>query len=674
MSSHSLLFEIGVEELPASFLEGALAALPGLATDMLNEARLEHKDIKAYGTPRLLALLIDDVAQKQRDLDEEVQGPPSRIAFDDNGKLSKAGQKFAEKLGVSAEQLGTIDTEKGSYVVAKRKERGKDAKVVLSELLPRLASRIPFPKTMRWGQGDIAFGRPIHWLVALLDEQVLDFNFAKTSTGRKSRGHRFLYPKEIEVKEAAAYLETLRTAKVIADTEERRALIEQQLKEAAKTLGEELLYDPTLIGECADLVEQPQVVVGSFEEVFLGLPEEVIIAVMRGHQRYFALRNPKTKKLSQHFLTVANTAEDKESVSKGNGRVIRARLQDAFFFVNEDQKHNLKERSAQLDGVVFQSKLGSLGEKARRLRALSVELLKQNSKDLTNEREMSELCASAASLCKADLLSLMVGEFPELQGIMGRHYALKEGYDPKVAKAIQDHYLPKGAKDSVPDDVLSAAIAYADRLDTLVGCFGIGITPSGSADPFALRRAALGVIRMAFDGPMDLHLADALRTSYELYADGALKDSGICLNSVHNFFCSRLRSLFAEKYPGDLIEACLSAWDGGSLRDVKARMQALAEFRTMPEFESLAVAFKRAANITKDIKAGKVNVELLQDGAERELYEVLNKFLPRMQSALEKRNYAEALSMAASELRKPIDRFFEEVLSWSMMWPSRKTD
>ena len=546
-----------------------------------------------------------------------------------------------------------VTTDKGVYVAVTREERGRAATEVLPAVLEQLCTRIPFQKSMRWGSGDLAFGRPIHWLVALHGEETVSFELAGIRSGRETRGHRFLAPGSFELRDAGSYVDQLREAHVLVDPAERRRVMEEQLEAAAKQLGGELVPDPFLVGECTSLVEEPHTVPGSFDESFLDLPEGVVVSVMRDHQRYFAVRRPGGGLLPR-YLNVVNTAEDPDTIARGNDRVLRARLADARFFVDEDRKRPLADRVQSLDAVVFQAKLGSIGDKVRRLEKLVGSLL---------EGEEAKLATRAATLCKTDLVTLIVGEFPELQGDMGRFYALEQGEPERVADAIRDHYRPAGASDEVPTDDVGAALAVADRADTLVGCFGIGLTPTGSADPFALRRATLGVVRAALEGPRDVDVAGLVREAHRLYVEQEVKlrDAAEVSAQLDEFFRGRLEAFYAERFPSDLVRACLGAWDGGSIRDFDARVRAISRFRELPEYEALAVAFKRAFNIAKDAPEGEADQALLEDGAERTLAEAFGVLRPEVEAAVDRGAYEEALSAIARDLRQPIDRFFDEV-------------
>jgi glycyl-tRNA synthetase beta chain len=656
--TQNFLLEIGAEELPASYVAKALEAMPELASKMLATLRVKHGTMRAFGTPRRLALIIEDLATSQEDLSELVQGPSKSVAFAADGTLTKAGESFVAKLGKTAADVQTVTTPKGEYIAVQREEKGRPASELLPSLIPQLCAAIPFQKSMRWGAGDVAFGRPIQWIIALHGNGVIDTSFAGIASGRTTLGHRFLHPGAIEIGDASKYIDALRAAHVLVDPAERRATMHERLLAAAKEAGGELIDDAFLMDECLSLVEEPHVVIGGFEEAFLALPDEVIVAVMRGHQRYFAIRNPKSAegRLLPAYLTVVNTANDPTTIRRGNDRVLRARLADARFFVEEDRKRTLGTYAEKLTSVVFQAKLGTIAEKVARVGEVAARLANANETAIDPQK-----ARQAASLAKADLVSYIVGEFPELQGLMGRYYALEQGVAPDVANAIRDHYLPKGASDVVPNDPLSAVLAVADRADTLVGCFGIGLQPSGSADPFALRRATLGIVRIGLEGPIDVDLNATFALAFDGLTGKPVGDRAAVLAKLDEFARTRLRVFFAERISPDAADACLAAWDGGSVRDLEARVRALQAFRALPEFDALATAFKRAANIAKDAPAGEVDAATLTDDAEKVLAE---KFFALRETLVQKtsqRDYEGALMTIARELRGPIDAFFENV-------------
>ncbi|MCA9603095.1 MAG: glycine--tRNA ligase subunit beta, partial [Myxococcales bacterium] len=451
--------------------------------------------------------------------------------------------------------------------------------------------------------------------------------------------------------DASAYVARLGDAKVLVDPAARRARMIEALEAEAKRIGGKVVPDEFLVDECMALVELPHAIAGAFNPEFLNLPESVVIAVMRNHQRYFAVRNAAGA-LMPAYLNVVNTANAPQVIAQGNDRVLRARLKDAQFFVGEDRKVRLEDRVPNLDRVVYQAKLGTVGARVRRLAALVQAL---------GAGEEAKLAAEAATLAKADLVSYIVGEFPELQGEMGRFYALEQGVAPRVADAIRDHYLPKGAGDAVPTDAVGALVAVADRADALVGCFGIGLVPTGSADPFALRRAAIGLARIALEGPLDVDVKQTFGAAYDQFDGVALRPKDDVLAQLDEFVRARLRAFYGEAFPGDLVEACLGAWDGASLRDLDARIRAVAKFREMPAYASLSVAFKRAFNIAKDAPVGEADPKLFADDAEKMLGERFAGVRSVIETAVAAGDYESALVAVANELREPIDKFFETV-------------
>lgn len=647
--SATFLIEIGVEELPASFVDSALGAMPGLLGDALTAARIEHRPPRALGTPRRLALLTEGLAERQADLSETIVGPPKAAAFEVDGTPKKAAIGFAKKLGIPVEALTVEETDKGPYLAGRREERGRTSAEVLPEIVARTFSKIPFPKSMRWGLGEVSFGRPVHWVVCLLGDAIVGVELAGVTSGRTSRGHRFLSPAPIDLPSADGYVDALREAHVLVDPAERTRVMVERLDAAAASGGGVKVDDPFLVAENAGMVEEPHVICGSFDAAFLELPDEVTVGVMRGHQRYFALRD-QAGKLLPRYLAVVNTSRAPEVVTKGNDRVLRARLADGRFFVEEDLSRGLEDMVPALDQVVYQAKLGSVGERALRLQHVV--------RALGDEGPAIE----AARLCKADLVSLIVGEFPELQGRMGRYYAERAGVDALVAGAIEEHYLPRHANDVMPSTIHAARLAVAERADALVGCFGIGLIPTGSNDPFALRRATLGMIHIALRGPMDVDVRATLAAARDAYVEQgkALGDQDALLETLLSFFRGRLESgLLAEGHAHDGVEAGLGAWRGDSIRDARARVELATEVAT-PEWATFREAFKRAYNIAKDAPEGAVDAKRLTENAERMLAERWTSIASRVEVLTEARAYRDVLPLVA-DLRDPIHRFFEEV-------------
>jgi glycyl-tRNA synthetase beta chain len=640
--TRDLLLEIGCEELPASFVDAALRALPDLAKKRLSDLRLAHGEMQALGTPRRLALVIKGLAERQPDLEEEVTGPPVKAAFKD-GAPTKAAEAFAAKLGCGVADLRRVETPKGEYLVGTRREAGGAALALLPDALVAVASAIPFRKSMRWGAGEFAFGRPIHWMVALFGDRVIDLELAGIKSGNASFGHRFLASGRVEITSAGAYVDVMRKAHVLVDPEERARVMRERLLEAAASAGGTLIEDEFLIRENLSLVEEPHVIVGGYGDEFLELPERVILEVAKGHQRYFGVRGPDGRLLPK-YLSVVNTAENPDNIRRGNDRVMRARLSDARFFYREDLKVPLAERRQKLAGIVFQKKLGTVLGKAERIERLARELglLLQ----LPEATIMA--AASGAHLAKCDLVSLMVGEFPELEGEMGRAYALAQGVSPDVASVIREHYQPKGAQEATPKTDAGALVSIADRLDTLVGCFAIGLSPTGATDPYGLRRACLGVLRTVLDRGFDLRVSDAFRAAYDGYGNVKL-DLGPAelTDKLGDFFNERLRGLLADKLPNDVVAAALGVAADRPI-DVRARALAVAQLDA-PTRASVGEVFKRATNIASGAPIGEPTPPRATDHAsEIKLYEGYIGLRERLAAQRRESDYGAALREVAA--------------------------
>jgi glycyl-tRNA synthetase beta chain len=655
-----LVFEVGTEEIPAGFLARALPELEAQATRRLAEARLDHAGISAVGTPRRLALLIRQLADRQPDLSERVVGPPASVAFGPDGMPTKAAIGFARKNGVDVETLERAEVEgkKGEYAVCTRHEEGRPAAAVLSELLTRLLAELPWPKSMRWGHREESFVRPVHWIVALLGPEVVPVEFAGIRSGAHTRGHRFLGSGELAVEGGpTGYVEALRRAHVIVDPITRRDMIAAELSRIEREVGARVRPDEALLDEVSCLVEYPLAGCGEFDPAFLEVPEEVIVSAMRAHQRYFAMEDAEGV-LVNRFVTIAGTiTRDVAVVRAGNERVLAARLADARFFFREDRKHDPDELARRLEKVVFQTRLGTIGAKVERVAAGALRLADA----LGPEAVDAEVVARAAALSKADLVSAMVGEFPDLQGIMGSHYARLAGEPSEVCDAIEQHYLPRGAGDRLPSASAGAVVAIADRVDTLVGGFAAGLAPSGSADPYGLRRAALAVLAILADRgwavPLSALVAEA---AHKLEAQLPVTEAHRA--QVLEFFATRLRGMLIERgLPADCVDAALTA-GADDVPDALARAEAVSRLRTRPDFEPLATAFKRVANILKgEAPDGEPDPARFVEAEERDLWSSFQEVAARVERRLGDRDYHGALSVLA-DLKIPVDRFFDKVL------------
>lgn len=649
-----LFLEIGTEEIPAGFLPKAMADLELLIRKELEQARLEFGEVTTLATPRRLALAVTGLPAVQPDAESTALGPARNIAFDAASNPTKAAEGFARGQGVPVSALTLVSTDKGDYVAAVKKESGRPTPDLLAELLPRLISAIPFRKSMRWADLDVRFARPIHWIVALFDGVVVPCSFGDVQSGNVSRGHRFMANVTFPVRDFAHYREECERHFVIPDPERRKEIIRREIHRVAKAAGGHLLPDEELLDEVTFLVEYPSVVKGGFSTVFLDVPKEVLITSMRSHQRYFSIVD-EAGRLMPGFITINNTlTDDPDVVVKGNERVLRARLSDARFFFEEDRKVRLEERVEALKSVVYQQKLGTSYEKMERFKALAVGLAGRLNP------AVSEKVGRAAFLCKADLVTGMVGEFPEVQGIMGREYALFQGEDAEVAAAIAEHYLPTQAGGELPASDIGAFVSIADKLDTICGCFGVGLVPTGSADPYALRRSALGIINIILDREYRISLSALVDDALALLAPKLTRPSGEVRVDVLEFFRGRFVNLMADRSSADVVEAVLAV-GMDDIVDCAAKIAALAEFKGRPDFEPLAVAFKRVCNIVKEPVAASVDPAHFQDEAERDLFAAFGNVSRTVAERVEDRDYLAALSEIAT-LRASVDQFFERVM------------
>lgn len=652
----TLYLEIGSEEIPAGYIQPALEAMSMEMARFLDEKRIVHGEPFTSGTPRRLALLVPGVAVEQEACTVEVFGPPKQVAFDESGRPTRAAEGFARGQGVNVEDIRVKETPKGEYLCIVRQEAGLPTRELLEKMLPDFVAHIPFPKSQRWAGLSVTFARPINYIAALLGKDVLNFQYGDVQSGNQSFGHRFMSPEWLTVADFETHVEALRKHRVVLKIEERRRTIREGIEKAAQSVGGRILEDEELLDEVTQLVEYPQPLVGEFEEKYLELPPELLITVIKKHQRYFAITDDKGN-LLRYFVTVANTVpRDFGLVAAGNARVVRARLEDARFYYLEDQKVRLENRTEQLKGVVFHSKLGTSWQKMERFTALARWLCDR----LAPERRDALL--RAAFLCKADLVTGMVGEFPELQGIMGRAYARLQGEPEAVARAVFEHYLPNRAGGPIPQGMEGAILSIADKMDTIVGCFGVGLIPTGTADPFALRRQTLGIIRIILEKPFRVSLSSLVDQALPLLGAQITEPAQAVKNGVLDFFRGRLHHLLVsrDEATADLVDASLAAGID-DLVDAVARTRALAAFKNRPDFETLASAFKRVANIIKEPETTAVNPELLQGAAEQTLFMVLRDTEGIVGGCLAQADHAGALE-AMVRLRPHIDAFFDSVL------------
>jgi len=655
-----LLLEIGTEEIPAAFLPKALKDLEEIARRELAENRIPHGHVRTMGTPRRLFLAVDDVAEQQEDQLIEKLGPAVRVAFDAQGNPSRAALGFAAGQGVDVTQLERATTEKGEYVCARKKILGETTEGLLPAILTKVIVEIPFRKSMRWSDLEIRFARPIHWILALYGGRVLPLTIGNIASGNESRGHRFMSPESFPVSDLSDYLSKIRSHFVIVDPAERRTIIREETQKAAAAVGGRALPSEELLETVTFLTEYPTVVCGTFDREYLKLPQEVLITTMISHQKYFPVVD-ENGALLPHFLTINNTlARDPSVVQRGNERVIRARLSDARFFFEEDRKIPLEQRVEGLRKVVFHTLLGTSHEKVMRFRKLAGWIAGriETSADRT---EFSAHVDEAALLAKADLDTQMVGEFAELQGIMGREYALLEGRDPVVARAIYEHYLPTGAGGGLPESDEGAVVSLADKTDTICGFFGVGLIPTGTADPYALRRQALGIINIILSRRYGLDLNELIDESLSILGPLLKRPAVETKTAVLEFFRGRFENqLISQGHPYDVVDAVL-ATGVQNLVTAEDKIRAMEAFKSHPDFQPLAIAFKRVVNIIRGFDKGAVDPGLFTGDEERNLHDAFLKIRETVFDRISRGDYAGGLTELAL-MRKPVDAFFETVL------------
>ncbi len=646
-----LLFEIGAEEIPAGFMPNILGQLKQLAETKLNDAHLPFESIETYGTPRRLALIVKGLADASAEISERHKGPSASIAYDADGNATKAAIGFARGKGLDVADLVIED----GYIYAETKTAGVPAKDIVSEMLPQLITGLNFPKSMHWGDLDAKFVRPVRWLVALLDEEVIPVEFATVKSGNVTRGHRFLGADEITIKNAASYVDTLKENFVMVDQDARRELISKQLHDMAASKNASIVWDDDLLEEINYLVEWPTALCGGFEESYLALPDAAIITPMKDHQRYFPLVGQDGKLLPM-FLTVRNGSDHSiEVVQAGNERVLRARLDDAKFFFNEDRKKPLIDRQDGLTKIVFQEGLGNLADKTERL----LKLGRVFGEECGLHEDAAVVLERATELAKTDLTTGMVTEFTELQGVMGKEYALLDGESPEVAEAIFEQYLPRFAGDVLPQTEAGKVLSIIDKVDNIVATFSRGLIPTGSQDPYALRRQTIGILNILLGSEWNISLRPIFKASMELLNVAADKQEEL-LNQVEEFFTLRLKNIFLDReVPHHVIDLLLSN-NELSVADAEGLVNALLANR-IDENVELVQAYTRMYNLAKDVEYTGVNSDLLKEDAEKALFEAASKASEASLAAWEAGDYAAVVAVPAT-LVPTINQFFEDVM------------
>lgn len=659
MSKRDFLVEIGTEELPPASLFTLAAAFAEGVTKGLDTAGINHGDVKWFATPRRLAVFAADVADQQPDQVIKRQGPSIANAFGADGQPTKAALGFAASCGVSIEQLQQVDGPKGKVLQYEGSKKGEATPALLPNIVAAALDALPIARRMRWGAGSQEFVRPVHWVVMLLGSNVIEAEILGVKAGKHSQGHRFHGPQQLLISSPAEYAETLlEKAHVVADVDVRRERIRTEVNALADSIGGRAVIEDKLLDEVTSLVEWPAPIAGRFDEQFLRLPQEVPIATMQDHQRYFPVRDANGQ-LMNYFITVANIASrDPDKVRNGNERVVRPRLSDAAFFWDTDRKERLDARVNALKAVTFQAKLGSLFDKSERVNSLAQRIAEAIGGS-------AELASRAARLSKCDLLSNMVGEFPELQGLMGKYYAQHDGENAEVATALEEQYWPRFAGDKLPSTKTGISLSIADRLDTIAGIFSIGQKPSGTRDPFGLRRAALGILRTIIEHKLDLDLRRLVDATVSAQPVKAPENVG---EEIWGYLMERMRGSYLEEAAGraittEMFDAVLASKPQSPL-DIDIRLQALEKFLALPEATSLAAANKRIANLLKKATgdlSGAVETSRLQDGPERKLFDHVVSMERAVNPLFSRREYTSALTQLAT-LREDVDRFFDSVM------------
>lgn len=650
--SATLLMELGTEEIPARFMPDALISLRTIAGDVFRENRLPFASIKTYATPRRLVITAE-VEKSQIAIEKEVWGPPVNTAFDDNGNPTKAAEAFARAHNISIAELQRKEKGKGSYIVAIINEGARRASDVLPDVLRKIVLSLNFPKNMRWGDGDLRFVRPIHWIFAIYNNENVNFEIEGIKSNVMTRGHRFLSPASFEIKDSKSYINLLKNNYVIVNHEERKKLIIEGSDKLAATVNASVILDEDLFEHVAFLVEYPVPVLGTFSSEYLSLPRELLITVMKGHQKYFALEDSR-KRLTNHFIIVSNTKNaNAETVKKGAERVIKARFEDARFYFAEDSKTPLMSRLENLKSVVYHDRLGSLYSKTQRIASIAGFICSRSCPEKQDDVN------TAALLSKTDLITGVVREFPELQGIIGSYYAANEGYNDLVLKALREQYLPLHTSDILPETDTGAIVSLSDKLDNIASFFMLGLSPTGSEDPFALRRQSHGVILIALQKRYNFTLPELLEVALKPYE---IKDKEELMNSIMRFFEQRIDFIFqSQGYSGDFAASIMPFVGIAPLYRIKERLNALIQFKNDPDYDSFLLAIKRINNIAPKSTVAPISKDLFTQQEEISLYKDIEAVSLEIKSLLEAFDYPGTLK-ALKKLKDPINMFFDKVL------------
>lgn len=652
---NNLLLEIGTEEIPARFLPDAIAQLRDKSSELFNSNALEFSEIKTYATPRRLVLIAKGLPAFQKDTVKEITGPPAKVAFDPDGNPTKAATGFANSQGINVSELKIKKTEKGEYVVAEIRQKGEETKTILPDLLKRLILSLHFPKSMRWGSGNLKFVRPIHWILALYSNEIVPLEIDGIRSGNITKGHRFLSPASFVIKEINSYINLLENNYVKVDQDERRRIIREGLARLANSVDGKVIEDEELVETVTYLVEYPTPVLCEFQYEYLRLPKELLITVMKGHQKYFAIED-NDGQLKNHFIVISNTKEaNSEMVKKGAERVIRARFEDAAFYYEEDLKRSLSSRIEDLKRVTFHERLGSLFDKTNRI----VRLASVLSERLFPEKKL--LIERTAWLSKTDLLTGVVREFPELQGLMGKYYAIKDNEDSEVAEALFEQYLPAHSGGRLPSTDTGSILSLSDKMDNIVSFFDLGLNPTGSEDPFALRRQAIGIISILLDRGYKISLEEIVNLALEGLEIEADKKA-ILTRDVLNFFTQRISPLLESKgIEQDVIDSVILIAGSIPLSEMMKRIEAIEAFKDAGLYKQFLLSIKRIRNIIPEIELPGIKHDLLIEPAEKTLYSDLMNIKPLVNDLMRQNKFFATLELF-STMVESIDRFFDSVL------------
>lgn len=658
----NVILEIGTEEIPAQYMENALKDLNRLAKNYLEESRINYKEIKVYGTPRRLVLFIFHINEKQEDILQKIKGPAYSIAYNKDSQPQKPALKFAQSQRIDVDDLIVEDTEKGKYIFALKSKIGQPTINILSQIFSKIIKSIQFPKSMRWEEKSLRFIRPIRWILALYGKEIIRFNLNGLDSENITYGHGLLSPKKIRISSTQEYFRKIKKNYVIIDPKIRENIIRTDIKKIIKEINGEKIINEKQLKEVIYLVEYPNAILGKYDKKYLELPKDVLTIVMEKHQKYFPVFKNKDELLPLFIVIINNSKEYASKIIEGNENVLRARLEDAKFFYQEDQKIPLEKRVDKLKNVIFRENLGSLFDKTKRL-----ELLCDYIADgLQVEPKVKKDLLRSAHLCKADLVTETVKEFPELQGIMGKEYAVLSGEREEVAEAIFEHYLPRFSGDRLPVTKSGMILGIADKVDTIIGCFVMGLAPTGSQDPYGLRRQSRGKIAIILKNNLEISLKDIIEKSLSLYKESVsveLKiDENEIVSQILSFLKQRLKNIFLEdgiRY--DVIDAVLAVDSDGDVVDIKNRIKAIEELYNQPIFRKILNSSNRVLNLSKNNEETEIDQSLLKEKAELNLYHNYESIYPRTKEFISNKEYKKVFKLLG-DLCEPVDEFFDQVL------------